>query len=84
MSTTLLEKKPQTEESKILRFDVEDVRKEIHTLGSQIQEYLDHFQAEVENYKFTVEKNGNGLEVEVNLRALIRQKDNEASKIIPK
>lgn len=84
MSTTLIEKKPQTEESKTLRFDMEDVRKEIHTLSSQVQEYLDHFQAEVENYKFTVEKNGNGLEVEVNFRALIRQKDNEASKIIPK
>ena len=49
-----------------------------------MHEYLEHIQADVENYKFTVEKHGEGIEIEVSFKAFVHPKVNEAAKIIPK
>ena len=50
------------------------VRQQILTYGDQIHEFLEHVHADVETYKFTVEKRDEGVEVEVNFKALIRSK----------
>jgi len=57
-----------TEEKKVLqkasfertehRLALENARKQMLTFGNQMHEYLEHIQADVENYKFTVEKHG--------------------------
>ncbi len=54
------------------------------SFGNQVHEYFDHIQADVENYKFTVEKHGDGVEVEVVFKAFVHPKLSEAAKIIPK
>ena len=61
---------------------VEDVRKHVLTFGNSIHEYFEHVQAEVENYKFIVEKRGEGLEVDVMFKAFVHPKTNEATKQI--
>lgn len=66
------------------RMEMEEVRKHIMSFGSQLHEYLDTIQAEVENYKFTVEKHGEGVEVEVQFKAYVHPKTSDVSKIIPK
>jgi predicted RNase H-like nuclease (RuvC/YqgF family) len=70
------------------RMDLEEVRKQVMTYGKEIHDYFDHMnhlQAEVENYKFSVEKHGEGIEVEVQLKAYVHpKKPNDVSKIIPK
>ena len=85
MSTvTTGEKKPMSEERKELRVAMETVRRQMQSFGNQLHEYFDHIQADVENYKFIVEKHGDGLEVEVEFKAFVHPKNNEAAKIIPK
>ncbi|HZW56456.1 MAG TPA: hypothetical protein VFF30_09225 [Nitrososphaerales archaeon] len=54
------------------------------SFGNQVHEYFDHIQADVENYKFTVEKHGDGVEVEVVFKAFVHPKLSEAATIIPK
>ena len=44
------------EERKELRLAMETVRRQMQTFGNQLHEYFDHIQADVENYKFIVEK----------------------------
>jgi hypothetical protein len=66
------------------RLEMEDVRKQITSFGNQIHEYFDHVQAEVENYKFTVEKHGDGIEVEVQFKAYVHPKTGESAKVVPK
>jgi len=66
------------------RMSTEDVRRQIMTFGDQIHEYFDTTQAEVENYKFTVEKHGEGVQVEIQFKAYVHPKSSDASKIIPK
>jgi len=50
------------------------VRQQILTYGDEIHAFLEHVHADVENYKFTVEKRAEGVEVEINFKALIRTK----------
>ncbi len=50
---------------------MESVRETLTKYGKEIQEYLNRVEANVENYKFTVEKHGDGVEVEVDFKALI-------------
>jgi RNA binding exosome subunit len=66
------------------RMDFDDVRKQVLTFGNQLHEYFDKVQADVQNYKFTVEKHGDGVEVEIQLKAYVHPKGNEAVNIIPK
>lgn len=41
---------------------------------SQIKEYLDNLEATVDTYKFSVEKHGDGLSIDMALRAAIHAK----------
>ncbi len=50
------------------------IRREILTYGDEIHSFLEHVHADVETYKFTVEKREEGLEVDINFKALIRSK----------
>lgn len=56
------------------RASLEDIRKQITTYGTEIQEYLKKVDARVDGYKFTVEKQGDGLEVEVQFKANVSPK----------
>lgn len=80
MSTTKETEREQREH----RLALEEVRKQMTAFGNQIMEYFDHARADVENYKFTIEKHGDGVEVEVQFKAYVHPKTEEASKIIPK
>ena len=81
MSTIGTEKEMHVHEH---RMALEDVRKEMMHFGNQLHEYFDSVQAEVENYKFVVEKHGEGIEVEVEFKANIHPEHVEALKMIPK
>ena len=49
---------------------LENVRRQMVQFGQEIEQYLGRVEANVEGYKFTVEKRGDGLEVEVEFKAL--------------
>jgi hypothetical protein len=53
---------------------LEAARRQMVQFGNEIQEYLTRLEANVEGYKFSVEKRGEGLEVEVEFKALIHAK----------
>ena len=53
---------------------MENVRRQLQTYGKEIQEYLSRVEANVEGYKFSVEKHGDGIEVDVEFKALIHPK----------
>lgn len=86
MSTVTTEKKTPAKEGERSeeKLAMESVRKQMLTFGNQMHEYFEHIQADVENYKFTVEKHGDGIEIEVSFKAFVHPKTNEAAKIIPK
>lgn len=51
----------------------EDARNQLVTYGNQIREYLNSIQADVENYKFSVEKTKDGIAVDVAFRATVQE-----------
>jgi len=75
MTTVTTEKKPifsfGPSEAAEYKEALKNARKEMVTFGNQIHEYLEHIHADVENYKFTVEKHGEGIEIELNLKAYV-------------
>ena len=62
------------------RFDLEGARKQVLQFGRQVEDYLNNIEADVESYKFSVEKKADGAELEVEFKVLIRPK----AKTIPK
>ena len=54
---------------------VQEVRTRITAYENQIRQYLDSLEANVEGYKFTVEKQGDGLVIDVAVRATIHPKN---------
>ncbi len=82
MSTSVTERKPV--EAGEHHVSLEDIRHQILSFGTQIHEYLGKVEADVEGYRFTVEKHGDGVEVEVQFKAFIHGKSSPAAKIIPK
>ena len=54
--------------------NLDNVRERILSYEHEIKQYLDQLNANVEFYKFSVEKHGDGLTVEVSVRATIRPK----------
>jgi hypothetical protein len=54
--------------------NLETARQEMERFGKEIREYLTKVEANVEGYKFSVEKRGEGIEVEVEFKALIHPK----------
>jgi len=69
MSTVMKEKSEEERPASLSH-----VRQQILTYGDEIHAFLEHVHADVENYKFTVEKRPDGVSVEVNFKALIRSK----------
>jgi len=59
-----------------------NVRSQMLNFGNQIHGYLDHVNADVENYKFTVEKRGEGIEIEVQFKAYVHP--SKTTTVIPK
>ena len=65
-----MRKMPEAQEHRSL----EKVRTQILAYEHQIKEYLEEIDANVEYYKFGVEKHGDGVTVEVSVKATIRPK----------
>jgi hypothetical protein len=61
------------------RRSLEEVRERILSYENEIKDYLDNLNANVEYYKFSVEKHGDGVTVEVSVKATIRPKHTEAT-----
>ena len=61
--------------SKKSNVSIDDARKQLVAYGSQIQEYLGQIGANVENYKFSIEKTKEGIIVDVAFRASVKIKD---------
>jgi hypothetical protein len=53
---------------------LDNVRNQLLSYEHQIKEYLDKLEATVDTYKFSVEKHGEGLTVDIALRATVRPK----------
>jgi len=66
------------------KMTVQDMNKQVMDFGNQLREYFDNVSAEIQNYKFTIEKHGEGVEFEIQLKAYVHPKGNEAIRIIPK
>jgi hypothetical protein len=50
-----------------------NIQSQLQTYGNQIGEYLKTMNANVEDYRFSVEKIDNGLTVDVRFKATIKQ-----------
>jgi hypothetical protein len=61
---------------------IDDVRRYMSTFGTQVREYFDQIHAEVENYKFSVEKHGEGMRIELQFRATLQPRPGEPAKAI--
>jgi hypothetical protein len=53
---------------------LDSVRARVLTYEQEIKQYLDHLNANVEYYKFGVEKHGDGITIEVSVKATVRPK----------
>jgi hypothetical protein len=53
------------------------VQEQIQSFGSQIRDYLNQVQADIETYKFSVEKRESGLAIDVMFRATLKPKASE-------
>lgn len=75
MSTVTSEKKPFLNigpaEVSEYKETLKNVRSQMLTFGNEVHEYLEHVRADVENYKVSVEKHGEGIEIEVQFKAYI-------------
>jgi hypothetical protein len=60
--------------SEKLNQSMDDVRGQLVSYGNQIQEYLGEIDAKVETYKFSIEKQEEGLSVDIAFRATVRPK----------
>ncbi len=73
MSTAVGSKQPAGREHRSL----DAVRERILSYEHEIKQYLDHLNANLEYYRFSVEKHGDGLTVEVSVKATVRPKATE-------
>jgi hypothetical protein len=77
MATVVTEKVMEPKEAKTppeQPVTAEMISHRMMTYGKEIREYLSHVDANVEGYKFSVEKKGTGVEVDVEFKALIHPK----------
>jgi hypothetical protein len=56
------------------KIPVDEIRKRLEAYASEIQKYLKDVNANVEGFKFTVEKKQNGVTIEVAMKASITGK----------
>ena len=53
---------------------MENVKNQLMSYEHQIREYLDKLEATVDTYKFSVEKHGEGLTIDMALKATVHVK----------
>jgi hypothetical protein len=51
---------------------IDSIRTQLSSYGNQIQEYLKNVNAQVEDYKFSIEKRDNGLSIDIEFKATIQ------------
>ena len=69
MTTTITENLQQSSEK--INDSLEGVKEQLLSFGSQIQEYLGKVDANVDGYKFSIEKQGDGLLIDIAFRAKV-------------
>ena len=52
-----------------------NIQDQLATYGTQIQDYLKGVKAEISDYKFAVEKNENGLDIDVRFKAQVKMQE---------
>jgi hypothetical protein len=63
-----------TQQAKV-KDSMANIQNQLQSYGNQIGEYLKTMNANVEDYKFAVEKIDNGLTVDVRFKATIKQQN---------
>ncbi len=61
-----------TKEGIHVSFD--SIRREMNSLGNKVEEYLEKVGANIETYKFSVDRRGEEIEVDVQFKAFILPK----------
>ncbi|MHB1869125.1 MAG: hypothetical protein ACYCPP_09300 [Nitrososphaerales archaeon] len=68
------------ESSDKLNESLESVKEQLLTYGSQIQEYLGKVNANIDGYKFSIEKQGDGLLIDIAFRAMVHPRTSKITK----
>jgi hypothetical protein len=63
-----------------VRQNLDNMRQQLLAYENQIKEYLDKVNANIDSYKFSVEKDGDGIMIDVAMRASIQPKGSTDSK----
>ena len=59
-------------DGKNLGENLDDVKRQLLVYENQIKDYLDNIEAHVEGYKFSIEKQGDALVIDIALKAKIQ------------
>jgi hypothetical protein len=62
------------------RIDLEEVKGKLGKYHSEIKKFLESFEASMETSKFSVERDGDGLSIEIAIKARIRPKKKHGAK----
>jgi hypothetical protein len=62
------------ENSEKLNESLDGVKKQLLSYSTQIQEYLGKVDASIDGYKFSIEKQGDGLTIDIAFRATVHPK----------
>jgi len=68
----------QEEEDKTLSTNLEGVGDQISTYARQLKGYLENLDANIDSYRFSIQKEDNGMTIELNLKTTIRPKRKSA------
>ena len=60
--------------SEKLNQSMDDAKAQLVSYGNRIQEYLGEIDAKIETYKFSIEKQDEGLSIDIAFRATVRPK----------
>jgi uncharacterized coiled-coil DUF342 family protein len=63
-------------QSQKMNQNLENIQNQLSVYGTQIRDYLNNMEADIESYRFAVEKLDNGLSVDVLFKAKIRTREN--------
>ena len=64
--------------SKESNMSVENVKTQISSYGNQIQNFLSATKVDIQQYRLLVEKNGNGVNIDIAFKAIISsERENE-------
>ena len=64
-----------------VRDNLDEVRKQLLAYQNQIKEYLGKVNANIDSYKLSVEKHGDGITVDIAMRATIQSKGSKDRKM---